>query len=471
MIAAALTTTYYVTLGWRGRGAVRIAVPQRATQLVHVAVLGGTRVGKTASLVIPAILEWPGAAVVVVMKDELYRYTAGARAARGRVLIHDPLDTRTHRFNLADGVGSVERAQQLASEIIETPAGAREPFWVEAARLLLTAAILHAQGAEPTMSAVWRALSGSPSEMQARLAASRVSEARELAGQVGLGEDRMAAGIIQTCRASLWVWISPLVNNQTSGSDFTLADLARDEAWTLYLRVRQADVAALRAWYRATLVRVMTGLIDAADRRPRKVPVLIVLDELAALGRLNELPTWLETAAGRGICFLLSVQSLAQLDAWGSDLRKRVMDNCSVRIAFRANDVATAEWMSKMTGERVVRTQNRSRGWGAAALGAGNVSHGYSERTHPLLTVAEAQELPRGVAVARVLDLPPLRVRTLPWYRRLAWRALGRLPVPRYPHPRVDGLSGLTISPSPPAPTGPAPGRAQERGVDLFLNS
>lgn len=472
MIWTTATSTYFTTIGWRGRGAVRIAVPQRRTQLVHIAILGGTRTGKSVSMIIPAALDWRGSLILVAMKPELLKFTRGHRATLGAWWIHDPLDSRTHKFILVAGVESVQDAIRLASELIQLHAETRDPFWVEAARLLLAAAILHVQAeAHPTMGEVWRALTGEPEEVKARLLSSAVKEARELAAQAGLGEPKMGAGILQTVRASLWVWSSPLVDHQTAASDFTIEDLARDEAWTLCLHVRQADVAALRAWYRATLVRIVTGLIDAADRRPRRVPVLVILDELAALGKLNELPTWLETCAGRGICFLLSVQSLAQLDTWGPDVRKRLLDNCGVRIAFRANDLATAEWMSKMTGERVVKTQNRSRGWGTAAIGAGNISHGYSERTAPLLTVAEAQELPRGVAIARVLDLPPLRVRTLPWYRRLAWRALGRLPVPRYPHRRVEGLSGLTISPGPPAPAGPAPGAAPEHGVDLFFDS
>jgi len=82
---------------------------------------------------------------------------------------------------------------------------------------------------------------------------------------------------------------------------------------------------------------------------PRRHPLLLLLDEFPALGRLDFFETALAYIAGYGIRAFLITQSLNQLDkAYGPN--HAVLDNCHVRVAFAPNDERTAKRLSDSLG-------------------------------------------------------------------------------------------------------------------------
>jgi len=76
-----------------------------------------------------------------------------------------------------------------------------------------------------------------------------------------------------------------------------------------------------------------------------------MLDEFAALGRLDFFESQLAFMAGYGIRSFLITQSLNQLErAYGPN--HAILDNCHIRIAFSTNDERTAKRVSDASGLR-----------------------------------------------------------------------------------------------------------------------
>ena len=70
-----------------GRHGRRMLVTQLETSVL---VIGPTRSGKTAGLVIPNLLEWDGPAIATSTKSEVVDLTAGHRQSLGPVYVYDP---------------------------------------------------------------------------------------------------------------------------------------------------------------------------------------------------------------------------------------------------------------------------------------------------------------------------------------------------------------------------------------------
>ena len=85
-----------------------------------VLVIGPTRSGKTAGLVIPNLLDWDGPAIATSTKGELVDLTAGHRQSRGPVYVYDPTGDiggryRTVTWSPLAGCQSLDRAWMVAS--------------------------------------------------------------------------------------------------------------------------------------------------------------------------------------------------------------------------------------------------------------------------------------------------------------------------------------------------------------------
>ncbi len=136
------------------------------------------------------------------------------------------------------------------------------------------------------------------------------------------------------------------------------------------------------------------------DDAPRK-PVLLMLDECAALGRMKPVELALGVAAGYGVQLWTAFQDLHRLRAAYGRTAETFVSNAGIVQVFNVNDVETASWISKTLGVRTLP--------GARAAG----QHGSTGWTGPpLLTLDE------------ILSMDPARMQELPQDGRpiLAWK-------------------------------------------------
>jgi type IV secretory pathway TraG/TraD family ATPase VirD4 len=118
----------------------------------HVLLCAPTGKGKTSSIILPGLLREDGTRNLVIndVKGELVSKTLGALQQRYTCWLFSPTRvTESHRYNPLCHVHGMEDAEDLAHCIVENTGTSAEPFWDNAARLLLTATILHLRASEP----------------------------------------------------------------------------------------------------------------------------------------------------------------------------------------------------------------------------------------------------------------------------------------------------------------------------------
>src|SRR5262249_114330 len=142
-----------------------------------------------------------------------------------------------------------------------------------------------------------------------------------------------ASGIWSTALSFVTLYRDPVVAENTRTSDFRLRDLVdRDQPpVSLYLGIPPGDLTRMKPLIRLFLTQLLHTLTDQLDLTPRDI--LLLLDELPSLGRVEILQHTLAFLAGYGVRVCLIAQSFNQLSqAYGQD--HSLVDNCQVRVTF-----------------------------------------------------------------------------------------------------------------------------------------
>src|SRR6266576_48759 len=415
----------------------------------HVLCFAPTRSGKGVGLVVPTLLTWPGSCIVHDIKGENWTLTSGFRAQHGRVLLFDPTNANSAAYNplleVRRGEWEVRDVQNVADVLVD-PEGSleRRNHWEKTSHALLVGAILHVLYTEPdkTLAGVASFLSDPKRPIEVTLRTMMTSAhlgeagphpviasaARELLNK----SENERSGVLSTAMSFLGLYRDPVVAQVTSRCDWRISDLVEAEhPVTLYLVVPPSDISRTKPLVRLILNQIGRRLTESLEGVERRHRLLLMLDEFAALGRLDFFETALAFQAGYGICAFLICQSLNQLaKAYGEN--NSVLDNCHVRVAFACNDERTAKRISDALGiateQRAMKNYagHRLSPWLAHLM----VSH--QETARPLLTPGEVMQLPATDEIIMVAGLPPIRAKKIRYYEDRAFRDCSR-PAPVLP--------------------------------------
>src|SRR5882672_4981156 len=444
----------------------------------HVLCFAPTRSGKGVGLVIPTLLTWPHSTIVHDIKGENFQLTSGFRAQFGSVLLFDPTNPGSAAYNplleIRKGDYEVRDAQNIA-DILVDPEGAleRRNHWEKTSHSLLVGAILHVLYAEEdkTLAGVATFLSdpGRPIESTLRLmmATPHLGErgvhpvvaqaARELLNK----SDNERSGVLSTAMSFLGLYRDPIAARVTSRCDWRIGDLVEaDHPVTLYLVVPPSDISRTKPLVRLILSQIGRRLTESLEGVERRHQLLLMLDEFAALGRLDFFETALAFQAGYAIRAFLICQSLNQLaKAYGEN--NSVLDNCHVRIAFACNDERTAKRISDALG--IATEQRAMKNYAGHRLSPwlAHLMVSRQETARPLLTPGEVMQLPSTDEIIMVAGLPPIRAKKIRYYEDRAFcgrvRPAPALPTsggyPDRPGSRPDDWTGLVIVPGAPLRT------------------
>ena len=108
--------------------------------------------------------------------------------------------------------------------------------------------------------------------------------ARAAARQLGKA-DREAAGVLSSAQRHTHLLDSPRIAAVTATSDFQFRDLRNGTA-TVFLVLPPDRLAAYARWLRLLVAQAIQELART-PQKPSTPPVLLLLDEFAALGRLE----------------------------------------------------------------------------------------------------------------------------------------------------------------------------------------
>lgn len=338
----------------------------------HLLTIAPTRSGKGVGAIIPNLLTADRSVLCVDPKGENARVTARARAKFGPVYVLDPFGVSgqpSAAFNPLAGLDPdspdlAEDAALLADALVHDPPGqGGEAHWNEEAKALIGGLILYVvcnEGPEVrTLSTVRELLTASPQEFRVMLEImQKTTSAGGLVRRAAnrhLGKsEREAAGVLSSAQRHTHFLDSVRINWTMASSDFRFADLKETKA-TVFLVLPPERLDAYSRWLRLMVAQAIHDLARSPARPA--APVLFLLDEFAALGRLEPVERAFGLMAGYGLQLWPILQDMHQLwSTYGKNAGTFVSNAGLVQI-FNVADVETASWVSKSIGATTMSYQ------------------------------------------------------------------------------------------------------------------
>ncbi|RSU63298.1 type IV secretory system conjugative DNA transfer family protein [Sphingomonas sp. S-NIH.Pt1_0416] len=341
----------------------------------HLLTMAPTRSGKGVGTIIPNLLTLDRSVVCIDPKGENARVTARARAAKGDVWCLDPFGVSgrpTARYNPLAWLDPAspdlaEDAQTIADALVhDAPGQSGEAHWNEEAKALIAGVILHTVVHDPparvTLATVRDKLTRDPAGFAALLADMQASTgaggliARAANRQLGKS-NREAAGVLSSAQRHTHFMDSPRLVDSTSASDFRFADL-KERLGTVFLCLPPDRLDTYARWLRLLVGQAVTDMARS-PARPAS-PVLFLLDEFAALGRLEPVERAMGLMAGYGLQLWPILQDMHQLRALYGERAGTFLSNAGVIQSFGVNDHATADMLSRTIGDTTIEYETVS---------------------------------------------------------------------------------------------------------------
>lgn len=363
----------------------------------HTLVVGGTGTGKSRGVVIPSLLAWPGSALVIDIKGELSHITSTRRRQYGRVYIFDP-EGNGDCYDPILACTDVANAQELARTLIPLPHNS-EPFWAQAAQAILAAAVFDGAINGSTLADCAEKLCTTPiNDLVDYFRNHSRTEVKLLASIAYDLPERTLGGVIGELKSRLiTIATDPNIRRATSRSDWSPAVL--ETGATVYLKVSEHLLNQYKSLWTVIISQVLRYWSHREERK--EPPILLVLDEMPRLARINGLTNALATLRSRNVHILTVIQSMAQLDSiYGQDNRKVIADNCRFKFVLSATDPETQKYFSDLAGQQTVLSQSTS----SSAAHLLMPSHGKQEVGTPLIRPEEWANLTSPILLAPKLQ-------------------------------------------------------------------
>ncbi|ATG43633.1 type IV secretory system conjugative DNA transfer family protein [Phaeobacter piscinae] len=414
----------------------------------HLLTIAPNRSGKGTTAIIPNLLQYQGSIVVIDPKGENAMITAKQRQAMGHdVLVVDPMGItgmKAARLNPLDwlSIGDIEigdNAMLLADSIIRSEGG-DDPFWNEEAKALLRGVMLHvatdpSEDGQRHLGRVRDLLLLDGEDMKALFTSmlqSPLQVVRSTAARSLQKEAKLLSNVLASVQAQTHFLDSPRLRENLAHSDFDFADL-KHKPMTIYLILPSDKLNSHGSWLRLLIQQALSVNARNIECQPDQ-PVLFLLDELPALGRLTMVEQAYGLMAGYGMQLWGIAQDASQLKRIYGDGWETFISNAGVLQYFGSRDQMTADYFSALCG--VTTVWNAST---ALARAFGQTSGGNSSSTSTTIThtdtatgsqrkLAYPDELMRMDEARQLLLVEnghPIMGSKLPWFQDPKLKELG----------------------------------------------
>ena len=250
----------------------------------------------------------------------------------------------------------------------------------------------------------------------------------EAAANMYNGADQTAASIMQTAQTAMAVYQDPLIRKNTAVSDFTLRDLLDpSQEVSLYLVLQPNDIDKLRPILRLFVNTMLAKLVrdmeferkqdaqgnPAAEKKPKKQRLLLMLDEFPQLGKLESIEKSLAICAGYGVKICIVAQSMGQLNKiYTKD--NAIPGNCHVQIYFTPtleDGGGTAKTLSDTLGEKTIHSYSKSNNGKPF-----ETSTSTSNMARKLMTPDEVRRMPDDRELVFVAGFRPVYGKKIRYY-------------------------------------------------------
>ena len=380
--------TYQAGFLRREEGAILIGkkygVPLWSNGFEHVLVFAPTGSGKTRSIGIPNLLKYPYSVVCNDVKMTMYQTTARYReqVLGQKCFCWAPTDEQgnTHRYNPLAMISDDKKQRitdiQRIAHILIPDSKTSEPIWQQASRKLFKAMVLYLLDTPErptTLGEISRLIKqqnfddwlATTLEETAHLDAECYRNGYSYLNN----HEKTRSSILETLTGYFELFEDPTIDAATSYSDFDIRNLRR-EKMTIYIGFSDDDMERLRR----------------------------------SLKLLREYR----------VCCVLMLQYIAQTYEQYTQDEAKAFTNIKTKIAFAAEDIHDAEYISKLLGTRTIKV---NAGSSSNQKNGNSVSTSYSYQAVPLLRPDEVMRLPANDILILRTGFSPLKSGQFVWYK------------------------------------------------------
>ena len=414
----------------------------------HFLVHGSTGAGKTQ--LISKILDQlrrRGDRVFLYDKGGVYTATF-YRADKDKIL--NPFDTRCENWDLWREATTATDFENMAESLIPMH-GETDPFWVNAARTIFgSAAFTMQDNSDRSIKKLLKVLLTSElSELHNYLAGTEAATlTSDKIEKTAISIRSVITTYLKSLRFMTAVENNP--NNQARPT-FCIRDWICQEsnkkgnkqennsksAGWLFLSSNAAQHASLKPLISMWFSMATIALLALPENRQRRI--WFVCDELPSLHKLPQLSESIAEARKYGGCFVLGMQSYAQLEkVYGRSASKEIFDLMNTAFFFRSPSPDMAELVSRALGEQEIEDMRENYSYGANTIRDG-ISIGAQRMVNRIVTPAEIMDLENLKCYVRLAGSYPISLLELTMNHRPHFTS-GFMPTRINPDEEVEEL-------------------------------
>ncbi|MEZ8535967.1 type IV conjugative transfer system coupling protein TraD [Vibrio cyclitrophicus] len=370
-----------------------LALFKREFEVQHMLIDGTTGAGK--SVMLRKLLRW-----IRKRGDKAIIYDKGCTFTSkffdpSQDTLLNPFDERCANWDVWCDAKDAPDFENIANALIPQH-GEGDPFWVDSARTIFSSAAYRmSQDDKPCSTArllsliLTSELETLGNFLQGTESASLVSKDIK---KTAISIKSVLATYIKSLR-----FLDGLDDKDAKGEPkrkpFSITDWVQDDKQKgfLFLSSNAQQHASLRpliSTWLAIASNAILGLKADEDRR-----LWVIMDEMPSLHKLPELDNIISEVRKFGGCYVIGLQSYAQLvKTYGKNTADVIFDLLNSRFYFRAPSAQMAQISSKDLGEQEVDVSRENISYGANALRDG-VSIGHQTVTRPVVSSSEIQAM------------------------------------------------------------------------------
>jgi type IV secretion system protein VirD4 len=193
----------------------------------------------------------------------------------------------------------------------------------------------------------------------------------------------------------------------------------RKRPTTVYVILPVRYLNTCRQWFRLVLASALNDLLveDA-----KGVPILMMMDEFAQMGRLSVIENSMALSAGMGLTMLPVVQSAGALKEIYGEQMQSFLSMAGCQLYFAPRDPFTANLISDLAGQTEVIAHSRSVSIDHKT-GEPHVSDTVNQQARKVLLPDEVMALGRHEMLIRMENVPDIiRAKRRPYYEDYHYR-------------------------------------------------
>ncbi len=391
----------------------------------HMLTIATNRAGKGASTIITNLLLWEGSTLVIDPKGTNTIVTARHRREMGQdVHVIDPFGITGEKtasiniLSMLDPNSPTIREELLRiAEALVIREDNEEQHWVDGAKTVIAGMLAHLitspKFENPNLTMLRDMLSMLPepqaelwAEMSLNSGAGKL--ARDAANRIirGIHTDEITNILSNADKHTEWL-TSQVMEDVLSSNSFNFKDL-KDKPTTVYLVLPPSELTTHNRFLRL-FINLLLSQMSIGGKA--KIPVLMLIDEFLALGKMTEVERAFPLMAGYNLIMWPFIQSLQGLQRiYGKEGTDTFLSNSRAIQVFGIDGGATKQFVSQHIGDIALKSQKGK----AVSLRTP------SEASMDISVESGRQYILRA-------GKPPLVLERVPYYRSSPLRLLGWL--------------------------------------------